>query len=442
MSYSISDKLNAKQLIIFALPTIFMLCFMSFYSIIDGIFVARYVSSDALAGLNIAYPLLGLLVAVSFMFGTGGSAFVAHRMGMKRLVIANRSFTLIVLSVFLFSLVFSFVSLFYIEEICTLLGANNILLPYAVDYLFILMIFAPFNAMQWVFQCFLVTASNPILGFYLTLVGGCLNILFDYVFIVNFDMGISGAAYATAISWIVPCIGALIYFMRNKKGLTFAKPHFHPIIIGRSMFNGSSEMIGQLAQAVTAVLFNILMMKYIGSNGVAAFTVALYYDFLMVSALYGFAIGISPVISYHYGARNTEYLKTVIRKAFFIMLIASFGIFIICVLGSPYIAEVFFESGSDVYVIAKAGLLIYSISFLFKGINIFASALFTALGNGLVSGILAFCRTFVFLIVNIFVFSYFWQAEGLWYAVPVAEFMGLFVFWYYTKLLKTKYGLL
>jgi len=442
MAYAISDKMNTKQLLIFALPTILMMIFMSFYTIVDGIFVARYVSSDALASLNIVFPVLTFLIAVAMMFGTGGSAFVAHKMGKNRRILANRSFTLIVLSVFIFSTVFSVVSLFFIEEICVWLGASEILLPYAVDYLYVLMFFAPLITMQLVFQCFLVTASKPSLGFILTFIGGCLNIIFDYVFIVTFEMGIAGAAYATVMGWSVPCIGAFVYFVRNKEGLTFAKPHFHASILGKSMYNGSSEMIGQLSQALTAILFNRLMMRYLEEDGVAAFTAALYCEYLMISATLGFSIGIAPVISYHYGAKNMDYLKKTVRKSFLIVFIASIAIYIICVLGSPYIVGIFFKEGSEVYAIAKAGLVIFSLAFLCMGTNIFASALFTALGNGLVSGILAFCRAFVFLVPSIFLFSYFWEADGLWYAVPAAEFMAILVFLYYIKLLKTKYELL
>lgn len=442
MSYVISDKLNTKQLIIFALPTIFMFIFMSFYTIIDGIFVARYVSSDALAGLNIVYPLFNFLVAFSLMFGSGGSAFISHRMGMNRQLTANRSFSLIVLSVFLFSLVFSIFSLLYIEEFCVLLGANEVLLPYALDYLFILLIFAPVNALQIIFQCFLVTASKPNLGFYFTLIGGCLNIIFDYVFIVSFEMGIAGAAYATVISWFVPCFGALTYFLLNKTGLTFARPRFHPVVLGRCMFNGSSEMVGQLSLACTTIIFNLLMMKYLGIDGVAAITVALYCSYLMGATIFGFSVGIAPVISYHYGAKNLDYLKGVVKKSFLIVILTSISMYIVCVFASPYIVGIFLQEGTEVYAIARSGLVIFSIAFLFDGTNVFGGALFTALGNGLVSGIIAFCGTFLFLILNMYTFSYFWGAEGLWYAVPVAEIMTVCVLLYYTKLLKTKYGLL
>lgn len=442
MSYVISDKLNTKQLLLFALPTIFMFVFMAFYSVVDGIFVARYVSSDALAGLNIAYPLFNFLVAVSLMFGTGGSAFIAHRMGMNRQLTANRSFTLIVLSVFLFSLIFSFVSLLYIEEICGLLGANEELLPYALDYLFILLVFSPINALQVIFQCFLVTASKPNLGFYFTFIGGSLNIIFDYLFIVILEMGVSGAAYATAISWFVPCFGALTYFLFNKKGLTFARPRFHPNVLGRCMMNGSSEMVGQLSLSCTTIIFNILMMKYLGINGVAAITVALYCSYLMGATIMGFSVGIAPVISYHYGAKNLDYLKEIIRKSFIIVFLTAITIYTVCVFASPYIVGIFLQEGTEVYAIARSGLIIFSIAFLFDGTNIFGGALFTALGNGLVSGIIAFCGTFLFLVINMFTFSHFWGAEGLWYAVPAAEIMTACVLLYCTKILRVKYGVL
>ncbi len=442
MSYTISEKLSIKQLLAFSLPAVFMFIFKSIYTIVDGIFVARFVSADALAALNIVVPVIFLFIAISMMFGTGGSALVGYYLGRGKKASANRAFTLITLFAFCLMTVLTILALIFDKEICTFLGADTTLLPYARDYFFILILFSPFNVLQTIFECFFVTANRPSLGFILNVIGGCLNIVFDYIFILHCELGISGAAYATVLSWVLTSIVGLIFFTRNKAGLTFQKPYLHFSILWKSMFNGLSEMIGQLSQAVTTFIFNILMMKFFGSVGVAAIGVALYCNFLMMSAFFGFSIGIAPIISYHFGAKNTEYLKETIKKLFFVVSCASVVVYFVCFFASPFIVSVFFKSGTEVYEVSQYGLSIYSLSFLFMGINIFASALFTALNNGFISGILAFYRTFLFLVITILVFSHFWQGEGLWYAVPVAEFLSILVVLYFTKTLKRQYKIL
>lgn len=442
MSYNISDKLSMKQLLIFAFPTICMFIFAAFYTIVDGIFVSRFVSPDALAGLNMAFPPIIILTALAIMFGTGGSAFVGQRLGMKRKQLANKAFTLITLTVLVLSIFYSILILLYVDEICYFLGADEILFPYARDYLFTMMLFGPFYGMQWYFQCFLVTASQPRLGFLLSFLGGCLNIIFDYIFIVVLDMGIKGAAYATIIGALVMCIGACIYFLKENRELQFTKPRFRPIILGRSMFNGSSEMVTELSHVCTTFLYNIIMMHYLGAMGVAAIAATLYADFLIASTIIGFSIGVSPVISYHYGAKNIDYLKATVKKSFYFIIVISLVVFLVSFFGAKYIALIFFGANTEVYFIAEKGLQIFSFAFLFKGINIFASALFTALGNGFVSGFLSFCRTFLFLITNILLFSYFFGAYGSWYAISASECMAFFVFVYFTKSLREKYKIL
>ncbi len=442
MKYKISDELTGFQLLRFAMPTLLMMVVVSVYTIVDGLFVARFVSAEALAALNIGYPLIMFLGASATMFGTGGSAFVSHRMGMKRQLLADKAFTLILCALTFLSAIYCIICIIFLDELAYLLGANDLLLSDVKAYIYPMLLFGIFFAFQWMFSCFFVAADKPSLGFYLTIIGGLINIIFDYVFIVIFEFGVAGAAYATVMSWIIPSFGGFVFFYKNRNGLHFRKPHFHLSILTKSMFNGSSEMVGQLSQLLTMIAFNILMMKYLGADGVASITAALYFSFLVNSAVIGFSLGVAPVISYHHGARNIVFLRLTIRRCFTIVVIMSILAYGFSYFYSNIIAGLFFEQGTDVIALASHGLGIYALSFLFVGINFFASALFTALGNGLVSGIIAFCRSLLFALLCIFSFSYFWQAEGLWFAIPMAELLTIFVVIFYLYSLRKKHELI
>lgn len=441
MSYSISKKMSLKELLIFSFPSVITVVFMSFYTIVDGFFIARYVGSDALSGLNIAYPCYGVVIAAAIMFGTGGSAYVSHQMGQGKTLLANQSFTFILLMVICFSLLVSCITYPFINEICVLLGAEESLLGYAHDYLLILMIFCVLGVLQFFFTCFLVTASQPKLSFWLSLFAGIINIFLDYLFIVIFKWGIKGAAYATIIGCAVPSLGGLIFFLMNKKGLTYAFPNCSWEVIIKTLGNGSSEMVANLSISFSTILINRAMMKYLGSDGVAAFTAALYCDYLMISAFFGFAVGIAPHISYHFGAKNILYLKNCIKKCLLFVSISSVFVFLLFLVLKNTIVSIFFQQGTHVFFVAETGLFFFAFSFLFKGINLYGSALFTALGNGKISAFLAFMRTFVFILINIYVLSFFWQETGLWFAIPLAEAMAVFVFLFCKRILRKEYQL-
>lgn len=261
------------------------------------------------------------------------------------------------------------------------------------------------------------------------------------------ENGISGAAYATMIGCAVPALGGIVFFLSPKRELCLTLPFFSRssalwAALLKSMSNGSSEMISQVSVAFSSILINRAMMDHIGSDGVAAYSAALYCDYLVMSAFFGFSVGIAPHISYHFGANHREYLKLAVRKCLFFVFGSSLLALAVFLVLLPFIAEFFFPKTGTVYEVALFGLFIFGFSFLFKGINIFASALFTALGSGKISAVLAFSRTFVFIQLNIYVLAYFWGVTGIWLALPCAELMALFVFLYYCRELRRYYQVL
>lgn len=420
---AISTNFKFKGLLKYAFPSIIMMMFTSMYVVVDAVFIARFIGTDALSALNITHPIFTLFGAIGFMFATGGSALVGALLGEKRDEKASRTFSFITIVALSLITVLSIVVYIFAEPFIRLLGANDVLLPYGLSYLRTFLFFMPALILQFVFQSFFITAGKPSLGLFTTVGAGLFNIVFDYIFIEIFKMGVSGAALASGLSACIPTIVGLIFFFRNKGGLHFTVPLKRFWIIRQTCINGSSEMVTNLSGGVVILIFNLMMMKYIGSDGVAAISVIMSANFLMIALFLGFAIGVSPVISYHFGSRNINYLHKLQKMCFTFIICASFVIFATGFLGAPLIADAFVERSSDVNELVRYGMKLFSFAFLFCGINIFASAHFTALSDGKTSAFIAFSRTFVFILTGIYLMTRLFGMNGMWVAIPFAEFM-------------------
>lgn len=436
----IAQEFNLISLLRFVAPTVVMLVFMSLYQMVDAVFVSKFVGENALSALNIVYPFPSIVIAVSIMLATGGSAIIARNMGEGKEKEAKENFSFIVLVGAVIGVAIATVGILFIEPLIYMLGATPSLYDYCYEYLFILVLSVPLSVFQMLFQSFFVTAGKPHLGLTLTVLGGVSNIVLDYVFIVLCGFGVSGAALATSIGYSIPGLFGLIYFAVSRKGtLYFVKPVFRWGVLFKCCINGSSEMVNNLAVAVTTFLFNVLMLKYAGEAGVAAITIVLYAQFLMTSAFMGFSSGIAPVVSFNYGSGNVRQLKKIFKISVWVITVVSAAVFVIAETCSDVVIMVFTPAGSEVFGLTKYGFAIFSFSFLCTGMNIFASALFTAFSNGKISAILSFLRTFVFLTSCLLFLPLFWGVDGIWLAVPVAEVMALFVSVYYLVRFKKVY---
>lgn len=387
MSTSINQNFTARTLLTFAMPSIIMMVFMSFYTIVDGIFVSRFVGSNALSSLNIVYPAINILIAIASMLATGGTAIISKYLGQNK----KRE-------------------------------ANEILLADYRRYLKILMLFAPMCMLQTLFQSYLITAGKPALGLILTIGAGILNGILDYIFIVPLNMGIGGAAFATGIGQSIPAIAGCLFFFFSKKDLHFTRFTFHPKAVALACYNGSSEMIGQMSGAVITFLFNITLIRLVGEHGVAAVSILLYGQFLFNAFYMGFSIGISPIIGFQYGACNKERLKNVYKISILFVIVSSVILMMISILAATPIVSVFTEDKAT-FELAASGFKIFAVAFLFSGINITSSGIFTALSNGTISAIISFARTLVFTAICLLTLPPVLGITGVWIAVPAAEFL-------------------
>lgn len=412
---------SAGALLRFALPTMVMMVFMGLYTTVDAIFVARFVNTDALSSVNIVCPVVNITVGLGTMLAAGGNAIVSRKMGAGRYQEAREDFTLLVLTGGAAGLLLLLGGMIWTDPIICALGASEPLFPYCRDYLMTLLLFAPANLLQTLFSNLFVTAGRPGLGFGLSLLAGGANILLDYVFMVPCGLGVRGAALGTGFGSLIPAAAGLAYFAGRGEGLSFARPQLKWAVLGESCLNGSSEMVSQSAAAVTTFLFNRAMMTLLGEDGVAAITIIIYSQFLLNTLYIGFSMGIAPIVGFNCGNGDHARQKRVFSVSARFITAASVLIFTASRLGGSRVAGLFAAETSEVCRIAADGFSIFSYSFLFCGLNIFASAMFTALSNGTVSAVLSFLRTFGLLTICILMLPRLWGVTGVWLAVPAAE---------------------
>ncbi|MFV0440619.1 MAG: MATE family efflux transporter [Lachnospirales bacterium] len=439
----LAKDFNVKSLIQYVLPTILMMIFMSTYSIIDGLFVANLVGEDALSAVNIVMPIANILYAIGLMFATGGTAVMGKLMGEGKSNEARSFLSILYIVAIALGLIITIIILNFPNEIVAFLGVNDELYSYAMEYLIPVSYFSIAIFLQIFAQTFFVLAGKPILGFVVCFLGGVTNIVLDYIFISPnmLNLGIAGAGLATGLGYCVPAVFALVYFTFFRKGdLYFAKPVMKINTLLQSMFNGMSELVSQLSVAVTTLLFNMILLELVGTSGVASISVILYIQMIQTAIYFGYATGVAPIISYKYGAGDIKGLEDVVNISFKFIAIVSALVIAFSLLFGDFAVGIFIKKSSDTFAMATQGLKLFSVAYLFMGVNLFMSAMFTALSNGKVSVILSFSRTFVFLIGSLLILPYFLHLNGVWLAVPLAEFLAFLLSIYLFKKGRKKYG--
>ena len=440
MNIQLSEHFSYSKLLRFVFPSIVMMVFTSIYGVIDGLFVSNYVGKVPFAAVNLIMPFLMILGSLGFMIGTGGSAFVAKTLGEGKEEEAKRHFSMLVYVSIVGGIILSVVGMLVICPLTIAMGAEGEMIEDCVIYGRILLITLTPFILQNVFQSFFGTAEKPQLGLAVTVAAGLGNIFLDFLFVGVLKWGLDGAAWATSISQLIGGIFPFIYFMRkNETPLQLVKAKFDGNVFLKTCTNGSSELASNISMSLVNMLYNIQLMKFAGEDGVAAYGVIMYVNFIFVAIFLGYSIGSAPIISYHYGAGNHEELKNLFKKSLF--LIGGFSIALTLAAEglSGLLSQIFVGYDKDLYEMICLGFRLFSLSFLFNGWNIFGSAFFTALNNGVVSALISFLRAFVLQIIMVLLLPALWGINGIWFSALGAELLALFITIYFFVIKKKVY---
>ncbi len=418
-----------------------MMVFTSIYGVVDGYFVSNFVGKTPFAAVNFIFPFIMILGTVGFMFGAGGSALVSKTMGEGETKKANEIFSLLVYTAFILGIIITLLGQLLLRRAAIFLGAQGQLLEDSVLYGRIILCALPTFVLQMAFQSFFVTAEKPTLGLIATLSAGVTNMVLDALLVAIIPLGLVGAALATSLSQVVGGIFPLIYFGRkNNSPLRLTKAKFDGRALLRTCTNGSSELMSNISMSLVSMLYNVQLLKYAGENGIAAYGVMMYVNFVFISMFIGYSIGCAPIVGYHFGARNHDELKGLLKKSIGIILISSVAMFVLAIVLASPMSKMFVGYDRDLFEMTLRGFKVFSASFLFAGFAIFSSGFFTALNDGLTSAIISFLRTLVFQIAAVMLLPLIWELDGIWISIIVAEAMAVLVSVLFMIAKKKKFG--
>ena len=424
----LSDHFTYGRLLRFVLPSIVMMVFTSIYGVVDGFFVSNFAGKTAFASINLIMPFIMVLGGMGFMIGTGGTALVSKVFGEGDAERANRYFSMMIIFTLGLGVILSALGVALMPQVARLLGATDEMLADCVLYGRIVTGFTVAFMLQNVFQSFLIAAEKPKLGLVVTVAAGVTNMVLDAVFVGVLHWGVAGAAIATGLSQSVGGILPLIYFLRpNKSPLHLRAAKLESRAILQACGNGSSELMSNISSSLVSVLYNFQLLRYLGEDGVSAYGVLMYVQFVFVAIDIGYAIGSAPIISFHYGAGNHAELKNMLRKSTILMALSGVVLSVLSYLGAVPFSKIFVGYDEGLMALTVHAFRLLSPSFLLAGFCIFISSFFTALNNGLISAIVSFLRTLVFRTGCVIVMPMLWDVDGIWWSMLTADALAFVV---------------
>ena len=428
MNIQLSDHFTYRRLIRFVIPSVAMMILTSIYGVVDGLFVSNFVGKTPFAAVNLVIPFTMILGAFGFMLGTGGTALVAKTLGEGRQEEANRIFSMLIYFALGLGVLLTIFGIAVLKRIVIKMGADDAMLRHCMIYGRIVLLGIPFYMLQNMFQNFLIAAEKPQLGLIVTIAAGVTNMVLDALFIAVLGWGVAGAAAATALG---QCVGGLIpfvYFARkNSNRLALVKTKLLGGALLRTCTNGSSELVSNISMSSVGMLYNAQLMKVAGENGVAAYGVILYVNFIFIAIYLGYAYGSAPIVAFNYGAGKKAELQNVLKKSLKLLLGTGIVLLSIGVLFAGVLSGLFVGYDAQLYAMTVRGLRFYAVSFLLSGFNIYGSSFFTALNNGVVSAAISFLRTVVFEVAAVLILPLFFGLDGVWCAITVAELASILI---------------
>ncbi|MGL5675029.1 MAG: MATE family efflux transporter [Cellulosilyticaceae bacterium] len=434
-----NKPITVGSILAFTIPTILMTLIQSSYSMIDGMFISNILGDEALSSITLISPYFNLFIAIAAMFASGGSAVVMKKMGEGKKKEAREDFTTLILISTMVGTLLSILFFSFTKPLVSIFGASEAVTMLCGEYLFAYSFFIIPQVLFSVLQIYTIGSGGASLAMVSSLIGGITNIILDFMMIKVWGMGMTGAAISSGIGMLVPCLILGFSFLNKKKLLYFATLRFDFEVLKKTMTNGVSEFSSNLVSGVVIMLFNARMLAIAGENGVAASTIT-FYVFGFMSALYiGYMFGVSPLLSYFYGASESQKLQKIRKISIGFIGVMAVSTTILSLVGSEVLVSAFTRRGSVAYELAVSGNKLFSLALLFVGFNTFASMLFTALSNGKLSAIIAFSRTFVFLVGAIMLLPNMLGINGLWLSVPVSEVLALMLSMYFVKKYQKQY---
>ena len=411
----------------FAIPSIIGMLIVSMQMMIDGFFIANTVGANGLAAINLSMPIVNFSMSMAMMICAGGGVYCSIAMGNGHKKKANEIFSF-TFAIYLTILgAFALLGIIFIDKIIFALGATETLAHHVKPYLMTMLALNILYNFPIFTETFIKIAGKPNFVFIscLTCITG--NVLGDYLFIVKLGMGTFGAALATCLADGIAGFVLMTQYIKSRSELSLTKPKGDTALLGKILYNGSSEMLTVVSSAIATFIFNLILMKRIGEIGVSALTIVFYVNAVVGICLYGLSQALQPIVSFNLGARRINKIREVMRTA--LVTGAGIGVFFFFAmkLKSSLVVEMFSKGNMELERLTKEVLNIVVFQYLFSFTNIIASSFLTAVEKPLESGLVAFLRSLVFTAGFLLTLPLILGNTGLWLALPIGEFCCMLV---------------
>ena len=420
------DKNILKTILRYTIPSVVSMWVFTIYTMVDGIFIGRYVGPLGLAGVNITMPLINLTFAIGIMIAVGSSTLIAIHYGEGDWTAGNKIFTTAVYSLLTCGILISLIITIFIDPIIYFLGGNDILYPYIKDYLRIIILFCTCYMTGYALEIYIKVDGNPIYPTLCVVTGGVVNILLDYIFVVLFHFGIKGAALATGLSQVTTTSLLFYYIFFKTKRVKFTKITYSIFNLLKIMKVGFAEFLAEVSTGISIFVFNLVILKQLGESGISAFGIIGYISSFITMTMIGFNQGVQPIFSFNLGAKEYKKISQIMKISFSILALLGIFFYTIINIFSLNIVTVFLSEIKDISLTQRA-LTIYSFAYLICGFNIFIAGYFTALDRVKLSTIITSLRGIVLLITLILLLPKLFGTPGIWITVFVTELLTLVV---------------
>lgn len=419
---------HKKQFFKFVIPSVVSMLVFNLYTMVDGIYVARFVGEHALSAVNISMPYVNFIFAFSILFSVGTSTVVAIFRGENNMKSANETFTRNTIFLTVCALIITLLALVFQNELALFLGASEVTLPYVHDYLGVLIWFTFFFIVSYSMEVLVKTDGFPKLATAAVSVGAVMNIVMDYVLVVHVGMGIRGAAIATGLSQVLTFTVFTIHFLGKRGTIHWCKTTMDLSVYKRIIPIGTADFITELSAGTIIFLFNHAILKHIGDNGVVTYTVITYIYNIVMMTFTGISQGMQPLVSFYRGRREENTCRLFLRYALYSTFAMSMLALAICLFMTPALVSIFIDaSRAELFTYTVHAFRIYSLCYLVIGYNIVCSGYFAAVEKSGYSFAISLLRGFVLIAASIWIMGELFQGEGIWYATLVRESSTLVV---------------
>ncbi len=394
---------------------------LSLYILADTYFVSKALGSIGIASLNLSISIYSIIHGLGLMIGIGGATkFIILKTQKNEK--ANRVFSTALKVGLVIGILLILIGIFGSKRLAMGLGADSVTLPLTQTYLTTILVFAPFFIVNNILLAFVRNDNNPNLSMIAMLVGSFSNIILDYLFIFPLNMGIFGAAFATALAPMISILVLMVHFAHKNNTIKLIRNKLELNLVYDIFSLGLSSFIIEVSSAVALITFNIVILRLEGNDGVAAYAIVANLALVAIAIFTGLAQGAQPLISNYFGLKEFDRLKKTRKFALITTFIIAFVIYIITMVFSESIIQIFnSENNSLVAQMADVGLKFYFLGFFFAGINIVTTMILSATENIREALFISLSRGLIIIVPVVLMASYFWNMIGVWLAFVITE---------------------